>query len=60
MIYKYSNIKNAYVNIATKSGAITKNQARSQFAQFKFADYGDAYIFDLPLHILDLISAQFS
>ena len=54
MLYKNSNIKNAYVNVITKLKNITKNQAREEFANCPISNYEDAFIFDLPFYLMEI------
>lgn len=53
MLYKNSNLKNAYVSCITQDNKTTKNQAREKFMTLKIAKYADAMVFDLPLYELN-------
>ena len=53
MLYKNSNLKNAYVSCVTQNNAITKNQAREEFNKLPIKHYGEAMVFDLPLFELE-------
>ncbi len=53
MLYKNSNLKNAYVSCITQDNKTTKNQAREKFMTLKIAKYADSMVFDLPLYELN-------
>ena len=56
MLYKNSNLKNAYVSCVTQNNGITKNQAREEFNKLPIKHYGEAMVFDLPLFELERLN----
>lgn len=52
LLYRNSNIKNAFVSVATKLYGITKNEARELFAGCECASYAENFVFELSLYDL--------